>query len=193
MLFRSMNKDSLKIFKNIPTLKTDRLILRKIECRDLSDVYEYTSDPLVPQYLMWYPHKTREYTKSYLQYIKKLYKKGKFYDWGIEFEGKLIGTVGFSSISVKNNSAEIGYVLNSKFWNKGIATEAVNEILKFAFSILDIQRVEAIFLPENEKSRKVLIKCGMKFEGVRRSALLVKGEYRDVEMFSIIKADCFKE
>lgn len=188
-----MHKDSLNIFKNIPTLKTDRLTLRKIECRDLSDVYEYTSDPLVPKYLMWHPHQTREYTKSYLKYMNKLYKKGKFYDWGIEFCGKLIGTVGFSSINIKNNSAEIGYVLNSKFWNKGIASEAVNEILKFAFCILDMQRVEAVFLPENEKSREVLKKCGMKFEGVHRSALLVKGEYRDVETFAIIKADYFKE
>ena len=101
--------------------------------------------------------------------------------------------MGFSSVSIKNNSAEIGYVLSSKFWNKGIASEAVNEILKFAFCRLDLQRVEAIFLPENEKSRRVLRKCGMKFEGVKRSALIVKGEYRDVEMFSIIKADYFKE
>ena len=188
-----MKKDDFKIFKRIPVLTTERLTLRRIQMSDLSDVNEYTSDPEVPKYLMWHPHQTIEYTRAYLRYVTKLYRKGKFYDWGIYLDNKMIGTVGFTSINVANNSAEIGYVLNRKYWGKGIVSEAVKEIIKFGFSVLSLNRIEAVFLPENEGSRRVLVKCGLKSEGVRRSALLVKGEYRDVEIYSILKEEYSEE
>ena len=184
-----MKKSVLKIFKSIPTLKTERLVLKKIELGDLSDVHEYTSDPSVSKYLAWYPHKTQDYTRAYLSYIFKLYKKGKFYDWGVFINGKMIGTVGFSSIDIKNDSAQIGYVLNSSYWGKGIATEAVREILKFGFSNLELKRIEAVLLPENLKSKRVLAKCSLKFKEVRKSFVLVKGEYSDAEIFEINKEE----
>ena len=182
-----MVKNDFNIFKRIPTLKTERLILRKIKKTDIDDVYEYASDPLVPKYLLWSEHKTKEYTKDYLKYLSKLYKQRKFYDWGIIYKEKLIGTVGFSSINIKNNSAEIGYVLNRSFWGFGIATEAVMEILQFGFITLNLSKIEAIFLPENHQSRRVLEKSNMKLEQIRHSALLVKGKYQDIEVYSILK------
>ena len=188
-----MKKEDLKIFNNPPQLTTKRLVLRKILKKDLDDVFEYASDEKVPEFLLWHPHKNKEYTKAYLSYITKLYKKGKFYDWGITIEGKLIGTVGFTAIDLNNNCAEIGYVLNSSFWGKGIATEAVEEIIKFGFNVLSFNRIEALFLPQNSASRNVLKKCGMQFESVKRSALVVKGEVSDVEVYSITKEDFFKE
>ncbi len=184
-----MKKEDLKIFTKIPTVVTDRLLLRKISIIDLYDVFEYASDPEVSKYLMWYPHKTINYTKEYLKYLGKMYRKAMFYDWGIIYNGKMIGTVGFSSFDIKNNAAEVGYVLNRKFWGNGIASEAVKRIIDFGFNELSLDRIEAIFLPENSASRGVLLKCGMQYEGVSRSALVVKGERRDVETFSIIKED----
>ena len=184
-----MERKRLKIFKDIPILKTKRLTLRKITPDDLYDVHEYASDPKVSHYLMWYPHKTPAYTKAYLKYICKLYKRGKFYDWGITIDGKLIGTVGFTSINRKADIAEIGYVLNSHFWRQGIATEAVREILRFGFEILELKKIEAVFLPENTGSRGVLIKCGLKAEACERSLLLIKEELREIEVFSITKEE----
>ena len=187
-----MKKDKLKIFKNIPQLSTDRLILRRMTLEDLKDVYEYASDPTVSEYLMWYPHKNIEYTKMYLRYLEKLYKKGKFYDWGIVFNDKLIGTVGFTSINLKTNVGEIGYVLNRSLWGKGIASEAVREVLKFGFSVLGFDRVEAIILPENKRSRALLTRCLFSFQEFRNASVLIKGMYRDVEVFSITKEQYFK-
>ena len=184
-----MTLADLNIFKQIPTIKTERLVLRKIERTDIDDVYEYTSDPMVPKYLLWYEHKTKEFTKGYLKYISKLYKRSKYYDWGVTYNGKMIGTVGFSSINVRNNSAEIGYVLNRNFWGMGIASEAVAAILSFGFLTLNLNRIEAIFLPENDQSRRVLEKSNMKSEGIRRSALLVKERYRDIEVYSILREE----
>ena len=188
----------LKTFSNIPTLKTDRLILRKIKESDAEDVFEYSSDPQVSEFLLWRPHRSLSYTKDYLAYIKNEYRIGKFFDWAITVrsgahKGKMIGTCGFTSFDLHNNSAEVGYVLNRSFWGQEIALEALTKVIEFGFSQLMLHRIEAKFIAENEKSLRVMEKCSMKFEGIRRSSYVVKGEYRDIGICSIISDEYYKE
>lgn len=186
-----MKRNDFKIFKSIPTLNTQRLVLRKIQISDLDDVFEYASDPLVSEFLTWYSHKTLEHTQSYLKYLQKLYRKGKFYDWGVEINGKLIGTVGFTQINLKDNSAEIGYVISRKFWGNGIATEAVNEILRFGFCILKYDRIFARIISDNNRSARVLFKCNFKKDNDSED-MIIKGIHRKVYQFSIDKQAYFK-
>ena len=182
-----MQAKKLKIFVNIPELRTERLILRKITRRDLDDVYEYASDGEVSKYLLWEKHPEKYYTRSYLSLIESKYRKAEFYDWGIELDGKMIGTCGFSSISCENNSAEVGYVINRAYWGKGIALEALRAVLSFGYDVLGLNRIECRVMSENKGSIRVLEKCAMKFEGVLRQALLVKGVYRDISIYSMLK------
>lgn len=187
-----MKRNDFKIFKSIPTLNTKRLVLRKILISDLDDVFEYASDPAVSEYLTWYSHKTVEHTKSYLKYLQKLYRKGKFYDWGIEINGKMIGTVGFTSINLKDNSAEVGYVINRKFWGNGIAAEAVNEILKFGFCVLKLDKIFARIISENNRSAAVLLKCNFRKNSACED-MIIKGLHKKVYSFYIDKESYFKE
>jgi len=184
-----MLKEDLKIFIKIPTLYTERTVLRRITKSDLEDVYEYGTDPLVPKYLLWYNHPDKRYTLSYLSYLDKMYKQAKFYDWGIELDGKMIGTCGFTSIDTENNSAEIGYVLNSKFWGMGLATEVAKKVIEFGFDVLNLRRISARCMVENIESKRVMEKCGMRFEGILKDAVFAKGEYKDVFLYSITKPD----
>ena len=182
---------ALKIFSHIPTLKTSRLELRKITERDLGDVYEYSKDPEVSKYLLWHPHKSIEYTKEYLHRIKTDYRIGRFYNWAVvlrggEHNGKMIGTCGFTSFDFYNNSAEVGYVINRQFWGQNIAPEALRVVINFGFEKLLLHRIDARFLVDNVKSRRVMEKCKMTYEGVLRSAMIVKGEYLDVGVCSIL-------
>ena len=184
-------KKLYKIFANIPTLKTKRFILRKITEKDASDVYEYSSDEQVSRYLFWYPHTSIEYTKEYLYNLKNDYRIGKYFDWGIEwrtgeYTGKMIGTCGFTSFDLFNNSAEVGYVLNKEFWGQGIACEALDEVIRFGFEELLLHRIEAKFAYENKNSLKVMEKCNMQFEGVLRSSVMLKGSYTDIGICSIL-------
>ena len=187
-----MTKERIyKIFSHIPTIKTNRLILRAVKPSDAIDVYEYSSDAEVPKYLLWYPHSSIEYTREQLNRIKQEYRIGKYYDWAIELSqgehrGKMIGTCGFTSFDFQNNSAEVGYVLNRNFWGKGIAAEALSAIISFGFDELILRRIEAKFIAENLKSRRVMEKCGMAFEGILRSSMMVKHEYRDIGVCSIL-------
>ncbi len=186
-----MEKSDLKRFVNPEPLIGERVTLRKMTQKDLSDVYEYASDAKVPKYLLWEPHPSREFTKKYLAYVDKKYKKGEFYDYAIEFKGKMIGTCGFTSFSTENQCGEIGFVLNSNYWGMGLAKEAAMLVIKYGFEILGLNRIEARYMTENAQSRRVMEKCNMRFEGTLRASMIVKGKYRDIGVCSILKEEYF--
>lgn len=189
-----MEKWQLKIFTNIPPLETERLILRKMSLADADDVYEYSRDPRVSQYLLWYPHDCDKTTKRYLKYIEKRYRAGTFYDWAIVYKenNKMIGTCGFTCLDTENNRGEVGYVVNNRYWGMGIATEALSAVLKFGFETLDLYRIEAKYMITNSASARVMEKSNMKFEGVSRSGIYAKGRYIDVGTYSILRDEYFR-
>lgn len=172
----------------MPRLETERLVLRRLSTGDCEDVYNYSRDPEVPKYLLWDPHPNMDYTRQYLDYIAQRYRLGDFYDWALErkSDGRVIGTCGFTSINFASDSAEVGYVLASDCWGQGYATEALECVLDFGFDNVGFNRIEAKYMVENPASRRVMEKCGMSFEGVLRSAMKVKGKYRDIGVCSIL-------
>ena len=186
-----MKKKELSIFKNPPALVTERLILKKITEASLDDVYEYRSDERVSKYLLWSPDENREATQIYLDYVEKLYAKCKFYDFGIFLResGKMIGTVGFTTINLHKNTASVGYVLNPKFWGQGLAKEALDKIIEFGFEILGFDTLFAKFIEENERSKKVLEKCGFSFYEKEDKLLLVKDRMEKIIVYSLSKYD----
>ena len=189
-----MNKEiNAKLFRHIPVLNTERLILRKILISDFEDMYEYSSNSEVTKYLLWSCHSSPEYTKQYIEYLQGRYKIGDFFDWAITLKDtrKMIGTCGFTRFDYTNNSAEIGYVLNPSFWGCGYCTEAVRRIIKFGFEDLNLNRIEAKFIKENAMSRRVMERSGMIFEGTMKSAIYNKNKYWDVGVCGIIKSRYF--
>ena len=184
-------EDICKIFANIPTLKTERLILRKIKGDDVEDMYEYSCDASVTEYLTWSPHPDKTYTLEYISYLQSRYRTGDFYDWAVVLKdtGKMIGTCGFTRFDYANNSAEIGYVLNTEYHGQGIATEALEKVLEFGFEKICLNRIEGKYMVENAASRRVMEKCSMTFEGVRREGMLIKGRYRNIGVCSILKRE----
>lgn len=181
----------LAYFKDIPTLMTDRLILRRLQRSDAADMFEYASNPEVTRYLLWEPHMNLRYTARYLSYLQGRYRAGEFYDWAVvdKMNGKMIGTCGFTSFDFANNSAEVGYVLNPAYWHHGIAAEALLEVLHFGFTILGFNRIEARYMNGNNDSRRVMEKVGMTFEGVARGSMFVKGRYVSIGTCSILKSE----
>ena len=173
-------------FTNIPTLQTERLILRKITPLDIDDVFEYAKDPSVSSFLLWRPHKNREFTRIYLSVLDEKYDKGQFYDWGVEYNGKMIGTVGFSQIDLNNNTAEIGYVLNSSYWGVGLATEAAKAIIKIGFETFGFDKIYAKCIWGHKSSINVMNKCIMSKEAYTET-IFSKGKLKKIYVASIIK------
>ena len=185
-----MNHEELtRIFRDPPVIETPRLTLRRMLKRDSGDMYEYARDPEVSEYLLWQPHESENYTRRYLSYLQSRYRAGDFYDWAVVWreEDRMIGTCGFTKIVIDSNSAEVGYVLNREFWGRGIAPEAVRAVFRFAFDELRLHRVEAHYMLGNERSRRVMEKVGMKYEGAFRDSIYVKGRYVTVGVCSILE------
>jgi ribosomal-protein-alanine N-acetyltransferase len=187
-----MNKETVyRIFSKIPTLETTRLLLRRMKPTDCHDMFEYASKPEVTEFLLWEPHKDIRQTHDYLEYLQTRYRIGDFYDWAVvdKAKSKMIGTCGLTSIDFVNNCAEVGYVLNPDYWGIGIATEALTKVMQFAFLELNAHRIEARYIIGNDRSRRVMEKCGMTFEGIRRSSMFIKGNYRDIGICSILSEE----
>ena len=187
-----MKKETIyRVFSHLPELLTERLTLRRIMVLDAPDMHEYASRNDVTKYLTWYPHPDLDYTGEYLQYIGNRYSAGMFYDWAVIYEPdcKMVGTCGFTSFNCHSDSAEVGYVLNPAYWGKGIAGEALGRVLAFGFEELKLHRIEARFMKGNERSRRVMERAGMTFEGYRRESVLVKGSYVTVGVCSILSSE----
>lgn len=183
------------IFKGMPSLETERLLLRKLTLRDDRDVFEYASDDVLTEYMMWDTHKSIEDARGFINFVLGRYEKDEGGEWGITLKetGKLIGALGFVWVDTRNRQGEIGYVLNRKYWGLGIMPEAVNGVLKFAFEEMQLNRVEACHFSPNEKSGRVMQKVGMSFEGIAREKKFSKGRFWDAKQYAILKSDWEKK
>lgn len=97
--------------------------------------------------------------------------------------GKLIGIILYFDETA--DSCEIGYGIGSGFWNRGYATEAVGRFLEYLLEEKGMRKVYASFFPENDASRRVMEKCGMKYDHFSEKELNYLGTERDLVYYSI--------
>lgn len=187
-----MKKEALyHIFSRMPHLETERVLLRPMRVSDAADMYDYAKDPEVTRYLLWKPHTDIAYTREYLEYLAGRYRLGMHYEWAVVLKStnRMIGTCGFAAIDCAHNSGEIGYVLHPDYHGQGLMSEAARRVLAFGFEELKLHRIEARFIDGNDASRRLMERLGMRFEGIRRGAMLIKGEYRDIGTYAILATD----
>jgi ribosomal-protein-alanine N-acetyltransferase len=167
--------------------------MRKILPSDCTDVYDYSHRPETSRYLLWSPHANLRYTKKYLSCVQTAYRNEEFYDFALvdKESGRMIGTCGFTSFDLRNNSAEIGYVLHPDFWGKGLAKEAVLRLMTFGFAELRLHRLSAKIMTENEASKKVALKCGMRHEATFVEGMLIKGRYETIDEYAILAKEFY--
>lgn len=174
------------------TLETDRLILRDFREDDWQAVNEWAADPAVLKYEPSGPETELE-TKDH---IKKILARQKeqprvSYQFAIinKPEEKLIGHIGITKKSIESKEAEIGYILNHKYWNQGYMTEAACGVVKFGFSQLGLHRITASCDPGNTGSYRVMEKAGMQREGCLREHEFWKGDWRDSLLYAILEQE----
>jgi len=183
--------DLSRFFEKHPVLETERLILRPRTMADKDDIFEYASDPEVTRYVIWPTHRSVEDTIAFLESAPKNFAKRESIGFAIELKetGKMIGDCGFLRIEPKHHRTEIGYVLNRNFWSKGYMTEAVHELIRFAFKEMGMHRVAATCDFDNVRSAAVMERCGMTLEGVHRDSELRRGRFIAKKMYAILKGN----
>ena len=156
--------------KYLPTLETERLIIRPITLDDLQDFYEMDSQPEVHIYLKNQPIKTIDETKVNIDNLLLKYETlGISRLAVIEKEsGKMIGWTGFKYIEEKeaiNNRfdfLDFGYRYRKETWGKGYATEAAKACIDFYRKNMTELKLNAITHVDNAASRNVLEKVGFR-------------------------------
>lgn len=178
----------------MPDLETPRLRLRKLTMRDAQDIFAYSRDPQVAKYVLWDAQTSLADARAYLRYMLRKYRMGEPASWGIEWKAsrQIIGTIGFMWIQRGNAAAEVGYSLHRAYWNQGIMTEALQELIQYGFGTMNLNRIEAQHETQNPASGAVMRKCGMMKEGTLRQRLMNKGRFVDVDLYAILRRDYLK-
>jgi RimJ/RimL family protein N-acetyltransferase len=153
----------------LPT--TDRLTLRRFTPQDLDLLHELYSDPEVMRYVGGV--KTREQTESglktrVLEYYERFPGLGM---WATleRATGACIGTHLLNHIQGEK-VIQVGYVLFSRFWGRGYATEMTMALLRYGFTTLALPEINAITDRPNVVSQRVLLKAGLERKGERSFA-----------------------
>lgn len=182
-------------FRKFKQLETERLLIRRISYKDAVDLYNYSKDPEVAQYVLWHAHTTLKQSKEYIDFLLYKYSTGKPASLGIihKENQRLIGTIGFMELKPDCASADIGYSLHKAYWNKGLMTEALLAMLHYGFIELGLNRIEAVHESENPSSGRVLQKAGFQHEGHIRQKFFNKGRFVDVEQYAILFNDYIKK
>ncbi|ADU32401.1 GNAT family N-acetyltransferase [Evansella cellulosilytica] len=182
------------IYRDLPSLETDRLRLRKITLDDTKEMFSYGSNEEVTKYVTWDTHNTMDDTKGFIEFVIKQYESNNLAPWGIEYKStnKLIGTIDFVSWKPTHHVAEIGYVLSPDYWGKGITTEAAEKVIEFGFNKMDLVRIQAKCFVDNNASARVMEKIGMRYEGTLRKAAFIKGKHEDLKVYSILREEYSK-
>jgi len=148
-------------------LQTGRLILRPWKEQDLLDFYEYASVPGVGEMAGWARHGSYNESRKVMQ----IFMDGKnVFAIVHRDDDKVIGSLGLHRSWANDEDnfddlrvIDIGYVLAKNYWGRGLMPEAVNAVIDFCFSKLDIQAVTCGHFRNNEQSRRVIEKCGFVF------------------------------
>ena len=183
------------IYKGAPMIETQRLILRKIEMNDANRMFEYIfSDHRVMDNLIKGPHQSITETINRLTEITNQYVSEKFCYWGIVVKesGELIGTIDLFNINEDTENCEVGYNIGFNWWNKGYGTEALHAVVEFAFRIMDIHKISATHNIDNPASSKIMLKVGMKREGIIRHMIRKNNQYKDCGIFGILQQEYFE-
>lgn len=178
-----------EVLKDLPTLETERLILRKMVLNDAEAVFAYASNSEVSRYTLWETHRSIEDSRAFLEFATQKYENGGEPDWGIVYRGNgcLVGACGLVNWEAEHARAEVGFVLSREYWGRGLMSEAVRAILRFGFERMNLNRIEARCIAENAASARVMEKAGMAYEGTLRQREYIKGAYRDIKLYAILK------
>ena len=181
-----------ELFRNYRELQSERLLLREITARDVSDIFEIYSDLEVMLYFDdRFAFQDLSEAEQMISGYQNEIRDQNGMRWGIVLKesGKLIGTCGFHAISDYHKRIETGYDLNRHYWGKGFMSEALSLIIDHAYTVSDVNRIEAFVETPNTASRALLEKLGFKLEGLLREHEMCRGNLIDIQILSLLRKD----
>lgn len=177
-------------------LETDRLTLRPPQHGDYRAWCDLRSDSrafLQPWEPTWAPdHFSRKSFTNRVYWSQRAIQGGTAVPLFLirRDDDSLLGAITLDSIRRGPAQAgTTGYWIGAPFARQGYMREAIRGLVHYAFTTLDLSRIEAGCLPENTPSRSLLENCGYKYEGVAQSYLQIDGRWRNHVLYANLRHD----
>lgn len=173
-------------------IRTERLVLEKLEICHLEGLHVYRSRDEVRRY-QHYDYRNIQDAAGFLEDLASAPDlPGTWFQLALclKEDGKIIGDMGLHFLE-DGAQVEVGYTLDPDFQGKGYATEALTGVLDYLFFDLGKHRVTASLDPENRDSERLLMRTGFRREGLFRKSLLEHGQWVDDLIYGILEEEWF--
>ena len=163
------------------------------EDEDAGALFAHAKNPNVGPHAGWKPHETPEES---LKIIETLFMPNNTWALSLKENGEIIGSIGLEPDKRRPgvNSKELGYWLAEPYWGRGLMTEAANAVIDFAFKKLPLELLAVCTGPKNDRSKRIIEKCGFIYEGTeRKSYRTYNGEIRDSKCYSLLREEWEKK
>lgn len=169
------------------TLETARLFLRAWQESDAESCYRYASDPLIGPIAGWPVHTSVENSRKIIKTVLSV--PDTFAVVLKEKPNEAVGSVGVFPTDAPGaeGESEIGYWLGRPFWGQGLIPEAVRELQRYCFEEKGVQRVWCAHYAGNEKSKRVIEKCGFTYQLTCERQTLVDDAPRPTLFYALTK------
>lgn len=173
----------------VPTLETERLILRMWKKKDAAELYAYAKNPNVGAHAGWKPHDSVAESRMIIGTVFLTNMCWAIVDKETD---RVIGSIGLEKDKFRPdvNSRELGYSLSEEYWGRGLMTEAARRMIRYAFETLKLEVLMIRTGDANLRSQRVIEKCGFQYEGtLRRTYRVYDGTIREVRCYSMLKEE----
>ncbi|HTD04350.1 GNAT family protein [Undibacterium sp.] len=173
-----------------PELATPRLQLRELGNGDVDALFAIHSNAAAMQ---WFGADAMTERRQAMQLVETFANwrlaPNPGIRWGIQRHdtGQLIGTCGLFKWNRSWHSCTVGYELAEQAWGQGYMREALQHIITWGFSEMQLNRIEAQINPENRASWRLAEKLGFRHEGTLLEAGYWNDKFHDLRHYALLK------
>lgn len=181
-------------FTPFPILESERLRFRKLTDNDAPEILELRSDPKIMEFIPRPLLIDLDGALAHIKMINDNIDANTDINWAVTEKNndKCIGIMGFFRTQPEHFRTELGYMILPKYSGKGYVTEAVKEILDYAFNQLNFHSIEATIDSRHIGSERVLIKNGFSKEAHFKENFYYNNEFTDTVIYSLLKRNFTK-
>lgn len=167
-------------------IKGKRVTLRAMEKCDCPLIVEMFNDPEMENLVVGWSFPLAQFAQE--RWLEEHYRDQNNLRFIIEDErGQAVGVATLVEIDWKNRCAVHGIkIARQADRGRGIGTDAVMALMRYAFDELQLNRLETTWFATNIPSQSMYLKCGWQKEGVKRRSVYKRGEYRDLVLAGVL-------